>query len=307
MAFEGFDVNGFLAPALTLGIGLAATFIIAYGIDRYVHTRISKILEKNPSLATSYRFIKRLLMFIVIIIGVSFTTYAAFPSLGSALASIFVAAGFASIVVGLAAQSTLSNLFAGMVISIFQPIRVDEAVMFKNEFCFVEDIKLMYTVLRTWDNRRLMVPNSLIQNEVVVNYTRDDPSKLTPVVVSISYESDIERALQIMVEVAKRHPDCLPVGDLPKAQVMELADSGITLRLLSRAKDQPTSFSMARDLLREIKREFDLNGIEIPYPRRYLVLEPDVKRLLEAGIIKQKPKRESKKKEAATEGPKQNQ
>ncbi|MDH7556966.1 MAG: mechanosensitive ion channel, partial [Candidatus Methanosuratincola sp.] len=209
MAFEFIDINGIFVPLLTFVVGLSITFIIAYIINRTLHMQIAKIVERNPSLATSYRFIRRLALAIIIIIGVSSATFAAFPELGASIASIFVAAGFASIVVGLAAQSTLSNIFAGMTISIFQPIRVDEAVMFKNEFCFVEDIKLMHTVLRTWDNRRLMVPNAMLQNEVVVNYTRNDPTKLTPVLVSISYESDLDKSMKIMVDVAKRHPDCL--------------------------------------------------------------------------------------------------
>ncbi|MEM4657662.1 MAG: mechanosensitive ion channel family protein [Candidatus Methanosuratincola sp.] len=281
---------------LNFVIGISVTFIIAYLINRTLHIRIAKIVESNPSLATSYRFIRRLVLAIIIIIGVASATFAAFPELGASIASVFVAAGFASIVVGLAAQSTLSNIFAGMTISIFQPIRVNEAVMFRNEFCFVEDIKLMHTVLRTWDNRRLMVPNSMLQNEVIVNYARTDPSKLTPVLLSITYESDLNKAMQIMVEVAKRHPECLPVGDLPKVQVMEFGESGITLRLLSRAKDQPTSFGMARDLLREIKKEFDANGIVIAYPRRYLMVDPKVQKLLEDAIPKPKPRRSSKKK-----------
>ncbi|MCQ8891854.1 MAG: mechanosensitive ion channel family protein [Candidatus Methanosuratincola sp.] len=296
MAFEFLDINGIWAPLLIFAAGLSATLIIAYIINRTLRIRISKIMRENPRLTTSYRFIRRLVLAIIILIGVTSATFAAFPELGASIASIFVAAGFASIVVGLAAQSTLSNIFAGITISIFQPIRINEAVMFKNEFCFVEDIKLMHTVLRTWDNRRLMVPNSLLQNEVIVNYTRDDPTKLTPVLVSISYESDLNKAMQIMVDVAKRHPDCLPVGDLPKAQVMEFGESGITLRLLSRAKDQPSSFGMARDLLLEIKREFDANGIEIAYPRRYLVVDPKLRTLLEESIPKPKPRRVSRKK-----------
>jgi small-conductance mechanosensitive channel len=162
MAFEFLDINGIWAPLLNFAAGLSATLIIAYIINRTLRIRISKIMRENPSLTTSYRFIRRLVLAIIILIGVTSATFAAFPELGASIASIFVAAGFASIVVGLAAQSTLSNIFAGITISIFQPIRINEAVMFKNEFCFVEDIKLMHTVLRTWDNRRLMVPNSLL-------------------------------------------------------------------------------------------------------------------------------------------------
>jgi small-conductance mechanosensitive channel len=145
--------------------------------------------------------------------------------------------------------------------------------MFRNDYCIVEDIKLMHTVLRTWDNRRLIVPNSIFQSEVIINYSIGDPTMLIPIAVQVSYESDLEKAMNIMVEVARKHPDFLPTPGLPKSMVMEFADSGITLRLLSRAKDQPTAFMMARDLLFQIKKEFDANGIEIPYPRRFLVLD----------------------------------
>jgi small-conductance mechanosensitive channel len=116
-----------------------------------------------------------------------------------------------------------------------------------------------------------VVPNAILQNEVIINYSVEDPTMLAPVYVQVSYESDLEKATQIMVEVARRHPECMPTGNLPNAVVMEFQDSGILLRLLSRAKDQPTAWKMARDLLLEIKKEFDRQGIEIPYPRRYLV------------------------------------
>ena len=258
----------------TLIIGFVLVFLLAWVLNTVISKQASKVIERSPSLKTTYIFLRRLILGTIILIGVSSVTFAVFPSLGTAIASLFVAAGFASIVIGLAAQSTLSNLIAGITISLSQPFKLNDAVVFKGDFCFVEDIRLMYTVLRTWDNRRLMVPNSIIQSDVVINYTAQDPTMLVPVYVSISYESDLEKAMRIMVDVAKRHPDCLPIGDLPNVVVMDLENSGIKLRLLSRAKDQPTAFMMARDLLKGIKREFDANGIEIPYPRTYLVLEP---------------------------------
>lgn len=258
----------------TLIIGFALVFLLAWILNTVISKRASKVIERSPSLKTTYIFLRRLILGTIILIGVSSVTFAVFPFLGTALASLFVAAGFASIVIGLAAQSTLSNLIAGVTISLSQPFKLNDAVVFKGDFCFVEDIRLMYTVLRTWDNRRLMVPNSIIQSDVVINYTAQDPTMLIPVYVTISYESDLEKAMKIMVDVAKRHPDCLPIGDLPNVVVMDFENSGTKLRLLSRAKDQPTAFRMARDLLKGIKREFDANGIEIAYPRTYLVLEP---------------------------------
>jgi small conductance mechanosensitive channel len=227
---------------------------------------------KEPRLQTTITFVRRLALAAIALLGVSAATFSSFPAAGGLIASLFIAAGFSSIVIGLAAQSSLSNLIAGMVVSVAQPFKIGDAVVFKNEFCFVEDIRLMITVLRTWDNRRLMVPNQLFLNEVVTNYSAVDPTMLAPVIVQIPYESDLDKAMNIMRNVALRHPECLPIGDLPHVVVMEYNESGIQLRLLSRAKDQPTAFQMERDLLYQIRKEFGANGIEIAYPTRHVVL-----------------------------------
>jgi small conductance mechanosensitive channel len=79
--------------------------------------------------------------------------------------------------------------------------------------------------------------------------------------------------MNIMVRVAREHPDCMPIGNLPNVVVMEYNESGISLRLLSRAKDQPTAFQMERDLLYSIRKEFLSNGIAIAYPRREVVVK----------------------------------
>ncbi len=251
--------------------GLAATFIVVYLVNKALSRYFQRVAAKDPRLLTTYTFLRRLAVAAIALIGVMSATFTAFPEAQGVIASLFVAAGFASIVIGLAAQSSLSNIISGMLTSLSQPFRIGDAILFRNDFCFVEDVKLMHTVLRTWDNRRLMVPNSVFQNEIIINYSVEDPTMLVPVYVQVSYESDLEKAMQIMVEVARRHPDCLPAKNIPNAVVMEFQDSGILLRLLSRAKDQPTAWKMARDLLLEIKKEFDRHGIEIPYPRRYLV------------------------------------
>ncbi len=283
----------FLQQVSTLGTILAATFVIAWIVNTVLRRSLDRIMARSPSLRTTYTFIRRLVMVLIILVGVSSATFAAFPSLGAAITSLFVAAGFASIVIGLAAQSTLSNIVSGIMVSISQPFKLNEAVMFQNEFCFVEDIKLMYTVLRTWDNRRLMVPNSLIQSEVVVNYDAQDPTMLVPVFATITYESDLQKAMDIMVDIAKKHPQCLPIGDLPNAVVMEFQEHGIRLRLLSRAKNQPTAFAMARDILKEIKKEFDINGIELAYPRTRVTLDPKTSRALEETLKSKRTRREA--------------
>jgi len=272
-----------LTELFMLDISLIMYFVIGYGVVFTIVYLLKRILEKTlqtrlmsqPELKTTYIFLTRTILLIIALIGVSTVTFTVFPQLGGFATSLLVTAGFASIVIGLAAQSSLSNLISGFLIALTQPLRIGDAVMFKGDFCIVEDIKLIHTVLRTWDNRRLIVPNSTLQSEVIVNYSIKDPTMLVPIFVQISYESDLKKAMDIMVDIARKHPDCMPIGDLPNVVVMEFQDSGILLRLLSRAKDQPTAFRMARDLLYQIKLEFDRNNIEIPYPRRYLV--PDKK------------------------------
>jgi small conductance mechanosensitive channel len=257
--------------------GLIATYLVVYVANIILKRYAVAIGGKEPRLQTTITFVRRLALAAIALLGVSAATFSSFPAAGGLIASLFIAAGFSSIVIGLAAQSSLSNLIAGMVVSVAQPFKIGDAVVFKDEFCFVEDIRLMITVLRTWDNRRLMVPNQLFLNEVVTNYSAEDPTMLAPVLVQIPYESDLDKAMSIMRDVALRHSDCLPIGDLPNVVVMEYNESGIQLRLLSRAKDQPTAFQMERDLLYQIRKEFSANGIEIAYPRRHVLLSKESK------------------------------
>jgi small conductance mechanosensitive channel len=258
--------------------GLIITYLTTYIANIVLRRYALGIGGKEPRLQTTITFVRRLILAAIALIGVSAATFTSFPAAGGLIASLFIAAGFSSIVVGLAAQSSLSNLVAGMLVSVAQPFKIGDAVVFKNEFCFVEDIRLVLTVLRTWDNRRLMVPNQLFLSEVVTNYTAEDPTMLAPVLVQITYESDLDKAMKIMKDLARKHPDCLPIGDLPNVAVMDYTESGISLRLLSRAKDQPTAFNMERDLLYQIRKAFEANGIEIAYPRRRIVLRDETHR-----------------------------
>jgi len=274
--FNDYLNNAIVWSAAKLLLGLAATIIIVYVLNQILMKSFENIALSQPKLITTLTILRRLVIYAIVLVGVMASIFTAFPGSMGAIASIFVAAGFASIVIGLAAQSSLSNIISGLIISVSQPFSIGDALTFRQEYCYVEDIRLMHTILRIWDNRRLVVPNSVLQNEVIVNYSMKDPSVLAPVYVQVSYESDIQKAMQIMVDIARRHPGCLPVGDLPKAAVMEFQDSGIQLRLLTNAKDQSSAFDMIRDMLVDIKKEFDKQGIEIPYPKREVVIGKDL-------------------------------
>lgn len=271
-------------PRLTGGIwavfgfvaGLIATYIVVHVINLVLDRYLKGLADRRPQLQTIYTFLRRLVLAVVVLVGVAAATYANFPEAAGTVTSLVLAAGFLSIVIGLAAQSTLANIVAGAMVSLAQPFEIGDAVVFpypNGDWCYVEDIRLTFTVLRTWDLRRLMVPNSMFQSGIVVNYTAVDPTMLVIVTLDITYESDADRAREIMAEEARQHPDFRPLGNLPVTHVMAFEDSGVQLRLLSAAKDQPTAFQMEKDLLASIRRRFQQSGIGLPYPTRRVILD----------------------------------
>jgi small-conductance mechanosensitive channel len=256
---------GFLA-------GLSITYLVVYVVNVVTKRYGDALTGREPQLRTVVSFVRRLALAIVALIGVAVATFSSFPGAGATVASLFVAAGFASIVIGLAAQSSLANIFAGMIVSTAQPFRIGDALSIMNEWAWVEDIRLSYTILKTWDNRRLVIPNQVFLSQSLINYDMTDSSKLCVVYVQVQYESDLDLAIGIMKKAAKEHSDFFPAGNLPVVHVMEYDQSGIQLRLLSRARDQPTNFQMSKDLLYSIRKEFISQGVKIAYPRREVVM-----------------------------------
>ena len=267
-------ISASLWALVNFAAGLTMTYLVAYVINIAFKRYAQTMAPRNKGVETVLTFIRRGAVAVVVLIGVSAATFTSFPNASGAIASLFIAAGFGSIVVGLAAQSALSNIFAGMIISTAQPFRLEDAVLFQNEWCWVEDIRLTFTVLKTWDNRRLVVPNQMFLNNSLVNYTLRDPSKLVIVFVQVPYDADLDKAIEIMKGEVRKHPDFVAVPGLPIVHVMEFNESGILLRLLGNAKDQPTNFQMSKDLLYSIRKEFLANGIRISYPRREVIMNP---------------------------------
>lgn len=278
-------LSGSIWAIVGFGSGLLVTYLAVHIVNLIVNRYFLALTRKQPALETIYGFLRRALMLVLILLGVAISTYANFPAAAGALTSLILAAGFLSIVVGLAAQSTLSNLIAGAMVSISQPFAIGDAVVFpypNGDWCFVEDIQLNFTVLRTWDLRRLMVPNSMFQSNIIVNYTAVDPTMLVIVYLVITYESDVDRARAIMVEEARKHPQFLAMGNLPVTHVMDYQGGGnqgtgmyggIDLRLLSAAKDQPTAFQMEKDLLYSIRQRYLAEGIALAYPTQRVILD----------------------------------
>ena len=198
----------------------------------------------------------------------------AIPALAKLGTALLASVSVASIVIGLAAQSTLANLVAGVSLILYRPFklgdRLEIGVPAGVETGIVEDVSLGYSVLRTPDNRRIVLSNSTMANAVMINHTRTDPRVIAKVPFSIGYDADIDKARSIALRLAEDHADVREVTGCP---VVCLNASSVDFMLMLWCADASAAWKIKCDLLESIKTGFDAAGIEIPYAYQNILLK----------------------------------
>ncbi|MFH1431878.1 MAG: mechanosensitive ion channel family protein [archaeon] len=245
-------------------------------------------LEKNSKKKldiTRQRVVRSLVKASIYIIGFVLLLYY-IPPLRAIGVGIFASVGVLGIIVGLAAQDSLANLVAGLTIAMYQPFRLGDRLRIANEDGIVEDITLRHTVIKTWENKRIIIPNHIISKESIINYTITDPKILKFIDIGISYDSDIDLARKIMLEETRSHKDVIldiqkskslvNSPEIPVVRLRQYGDSSIMLRLLFWAPDEAVGIRIGYELLESIKKRFDKEGIEIPFPYRTIVYKKDL-------------------------------
>ncbi len=183
---------------------------------------------------------------------------------GINLSALLVAGGFAGIVIGLAAQNTLSNLVSGLMLLIEQPLRVGDPVNVAGVSGVVVGISVFSTRVRSWDGPVVRIPNSQVFNSVITNYVRMRARRVE-FTIGIHYDSDVAKAVRVLKEFMAEHPLCL-VNPAPEAFVEEYADSSINVKVRCWAPPQAW-FATKVDLQTRVKEVLDRAGIKIPYPQ----------------------------------------
>jgi len=311
-AFTWFSNNlGTLIFIVFIGMG---TILVARTVNHLMESYFKKASSKLRMDITSFRMFRHITVAAIYFLGLIVIIFS-IPDLRSLSVALFTGAGLAGIIIGFAAQNTLSNIIAGVSLAIFQPFRVGDRLNIMNEYGKVTDLNLRHTVIITWDNRRLIIPNSMISNEAVINWTIEDPAVIWPIDIGISYDSDISLARKIMIEEARKHPLVMPPQTLEysvvkpsflkpetlanslmdltvlhtvdpdfkergevKVYVTELGDFAVNLRLYVWFKDRSDAYSSGCELREAIKRRFDSEGIEIPFPYRTIVYKTDIEK-----------------------------
>lgn len=184
--------------------------------------------------------------------------------LGIPTTSFVTALASCGVAIGLALQGALGNLAGGIMILIFKPFKVGDYIETSSTSGTVTNITIMYTVLTTPDNKVITIPNGTLTNSVIENYSASDERRVD-VCFTTGYECDIDKVRAILLAVADKHALVLK-DPAPFARLTNHGENALeyTLRVWCKASD---FWDVKFDLIENVKKEFDLNGISIPYPQ----------------------------------------
>ncbi|BDD11507.1 mechanosensitive ion channel protein MscS (plasmid) [Fulvitalea axinellae] len=268
----------------TLLVGSTVLFVAvaSFLIKKFFTKIIERHFDKIDADDTGLLFIRSSITYILGILGLFFILYNIpyFKDLGHTL---FTSAGIFAAALAFASQKAFSNIVGGMFILLFKPFRVGDVVALDDgKMGTVEEISLRHTIIRDFEMRRVVIPNSVISDETIVNSNIVDRKVRKNIDFGVSYDTDLDQASDIISNILESHPLCVDTRykkdldeGIPKVvvRVVEWADSSIVLRAYAWAKNNSDAFVLKCDALKSVKKEFDKQGIEIPFPYRTLVFK----------------------------------
>jgi small-conductance mechanosensitive channel len=238
----------------------------AWLLGRAVGLGFERILEKPRYIATdrtAIRFLAQLSRVLIYVLAFVFYAHV-IPGLNKLGFAGLASVGVLSVVLGFAAQNTLGNLIAGISLLLYRPFNLGDRLQVMAptglETGVVESLNLGFTVLRTPDDRRVVIPNSYMASQTNVNLSLIDVRTLCNVPIRISHASDVDRARLILLELAKRHPKVLEVVGCP---VTVLGSASVTLSLLLWCQNPLVAGGIKNDLLEAAMKRFEHEGIEL--------------------------------------------
>lgn len=266
------DINQYL-PTLIEGTTnvLVAILILLIGIfiANKVNKIINKVGEKYDNLdSTLFRFFGSLGKYVIL----AFVAIAVLNRFGVQTASIVALLGAAGLAVGLALQGTLSNLAAGVMLLIFRPYKVGDFIDAAGCFGNVEEIDLFTTILQTFDNQQIIIPNSQIWGSKIVNHSHHNVRGVD-MKFGVAYKEDTDAVRAIINSVLDNHPHILK-SPAPFVEVETLNDSSVDF-LVRPFCEGEHYFDVLYSIPEQVKKALDAEGIEIPFPHRKLIIEKE--------------------------------
>jgi small-conductance mechanosensitive channel len=230
-------------PALLrAAINLVATLVIAKLVDSLLKrhsARVGRVLGRSREVdqgeTTRLRMSRRLVVFAIVFVGLAIALVQ-LPFVGTLARAMLASAGITAIVVGFAARSGIANLVSGVTIVFSQPVRIGDYVAVDDTYGTIEEIALMYTYIRTADNRRLVIPNEVFASKVIHNYTLVDPVSAIEVEFAVPVHGAIDAVRRVALEEAARVAPP-PEGRENGVDVLDFDSQSVRLRLNAWAPD----------------------------------------------------------------------
>lgn len=237
------------------------TLAIGWWVVNKVSARLGKIvgLRADVALQTFISTLANIILKVLLVVSVA-------SMIGIETTSFVAAIGAAGLAIGLALQGSLANFAGGVLILMFRPFRIGDWIEAQGVSGTVDSIQIFHTVLRTGDNKTVIMPNGSLSNGIITNTNRQ-PTRKVVFDVGVDYEADLQKARNVLLELAQ-DPRVLP-EPAPQAVVATLGDSSITvsLRLWTKTADYWDVMFMLNEQARDrLKAE----GIDIPFPQRVI-------------------------------------
>jgi small-conductance mechanosensitive channel len=215
----------------------SAALLVALVIAKLVDRRLAR-RELAPETATRYRVLRRTLVSGIVVFGV-LSALLVIPQVRTVAGSLLASSAILALIVGFAAQSTLSNVVAGLLIAFTQPLRLGDRVVVGGEEGVVEEIRLTYTFIRTRDHARLVIPNAKLASDTIRNATIVSREKLAEITVQVPLDKDLGAVVDLLRESAG--------GDGADVVVTGL-DGGATVTMRVPAPDPATAERLESEL-----------------------------------------------------------
>jgi small conductance mechanosensitive channel len=242
-------------------IAALAIFIIGKMIAKAVKAGIAKTMTKAKSDPILISFTTNMVYAALL----AFVIIAALGQLGIQTTSFIAILGAAGLAIGLALQGSLSNFSAGVLMIIFRPFKQGDFIEGAGVAGIVEEVHIFNTVLRTGDNKTIIIPNDALMGGNIINYSTQ-PTRRLDLVVGIGYDDDIKKAKNILNELMANDERILK-DPAPTLGLLELADSSVNFAVRPWVNSSDY-WGVHFDLLESIKLRFDAEGISIPYPQQ---------------------------------------
>lgn len=242
-------------------IGAIVIFIVGRWVAKVVAKLIRRVMTKSKTDETLVSFVANL-SYIALL---AFVIIAALNRLGIQTASFIAVLGAAGLAIGLALQGSLGNFAAGVLMIIFKPFKVGDFIDAAGVAGVVEEIQIFTTQLRTPDNKTIIIPNAKLTADNIVNFNVKGTRRVD-FVFGIGYDDDIDKARGIIKEIIDQDERVLKDQE-SVIVVSELGDSSVnfTVRAWTTSGDY---WSFYFDTMEKVKKQFDAQGISIPYPQR---------------------------------------